>query len=463
MPASVLLDRELISRYARSGPRYTSYPTAVQFHDGFNWEHYVHNARETNEDLIPAALSLYIHLPFCSRVCYYCACNKIITRNRNLAAPYLADLHEEIRLQGELFNKDRLVEQLHWGGGTPTFISPAQIRELMQVIRRYFTLREDDGGDYSIEIDPREVDEETVYLLRELGFNRMSIGVQDFDPYVQEAVNRIQTEKQTFQVMQSARKAGFKSVNIDLIYGLPRQTTASFLRTLELIALQQPERLAIYNYAHLPHLFKTQRQIHAEELPGPDEKLEILQETIRHLQAQGYIYIGMDHFARPDDELAVAQRNGTLHRNFQGYTTHANCDLIGMGITAISKVGQCYAQNVRALDDYKQSVQSGRIPIMRGIKLDDDDLLRREVITRLICHFRLRYDEIEEIYHINFQDYFYNELIQLQEMEQSGLLQLENNGITVLLRGRLLIRNICMIFDKYLRSGSVQGNYSNLI
>lgn len=463
MSDSVLFDRELINQYARTGPRYTSYPTVVQFHDGFNWEHYVRNARETNEDLIPASLSLYFHLPFCSRVCYYCACNKIITNNRAHSGPYLANLFQEIRMQGELFNKDRQVDQLHWGGGTPTFINHDQMRQLMEVTRQHFTLHDDDSGDYSIEIDPREVQDETVSILRDIGFNRMSIGVQDFEPEVQKAVNRIQTPEQTCNVMEAARKAGFRSINLDLIYGLPKQTIESFHKTLELIVKYQPDRLAVYHYAHLPHLFKTQKQINEEELPGPDEKLEIMQDTIQFLYANGYVYIGMDHFAKPDDELAIAQKNGTLHRNFQGYTTHNNCDLIGMGITSISKVGQCYAQNVRTLDEYEQSISHGRVPVMRGIKLDDDDRLRRDVITRLICHFHINYPDIEEDHFIDFHDYFYNELISLQEMEKHGLIRLENEGITVLPKGRLLIRNICMVFDKYLRSGEGKGTYSKVI
>lgn len=463
MPDSVLFDRELINRYARTGPRYTSYPTAVQFHDGFNWEHYVRNARETNEDLIPAPLSLYFHLPFCSRVCYYCACNKIITNNRSHAGPYLANLFQEIRMQGDLFNRDRQVDQLHWGGGTPTFINHDQMRQLMEITRQNFTLHDDDSGDYSIEIDPREVHDETVSILRDIGFNRMSIGVQDFEPEVQKAVNRIQTPEQTCSVMEAARKAGFRSINLDLIYGLPKQTVESFHKTLELIVKYQPDRLAVYHYAHLPHLFKTQKQINEEELPGPDEKLEIMQDTIQFLYANGYVYIGMDHFAKPDDELAIAQRNGTLHRNFQGYTTRSSCDLIGMGITSISKVGQCYAQNVRTLEAYDQSINEKRIPVMRGIKLDDDDLLRRDVITRLICHFHINYPDIEEDHFIDFHDYFYNELISLQEMEKHGLIRLENEGITVLPKGRLLIRNICMVFDKYLRSGDGKNTYSKVM
>ena len=463
MSSPVLFDKELISRYDQSGPRYTSYPTAVQFHDRFNWEHYVHIARETNEDLIPASLSLYFHLPFCSRVCFYCACNKIITNNREHAEPYLADLYQEIKMQGKLFNRDRKVIQLHWGGGTPTFINTSQMRKLMDITRQHFTLCDDDSGDYSIEIDPRAVEDETIMILRDIGFNRMSIGVQDFEPDVQKAVNRIQTPEQTCKVIESARKSGFKSINLDLIYGLPGQTVKSFHATLKLITEFRPERVAVYNYAHLPLIFKTQRQIKENELPNPDEKLEILQNAIHYLHQNGYVYIGMDHFAKPDDELAIAQRNGTLHRNFQGYTTHSDCDLIGMGITAISKVGLCYMQNVRTLDEYKKSIGIGRIPVMRGIKLDDDDLLRRDVITKLICHFHIKYPEIEEVHYIDFQDYFFNELILLHEMEKQELLQIETDGISILPRGRLLIRNVCMVFDKYLRAATGKGTYSKVI
>lgn len=463
MPESVLFDRDLINQYGQSGPRYTSYPTAAQFHDKFSWKHYQQMARKSNEDFIPAPLSLYFHLPFCSRVCFYCACNKIITKNRAHAAPYLANLSREIRMQGELFDRDRQVEQLHWGGGTPTFINHQQMRDLMNVIRQYFTLLDDDSGDYSVEIDPREVTEETIGVLRAIGFNRISIGVQDFEPEVQAAVNRIQTPEQTFSVMANARLAGFKSINLDLIYGLPKQTPESFHSTLEKVIDFMPDRIAVYNYAHLPQLFKTQNQINAEDLPLPEQKLEILQDTINYFEQNGYVYIGMDHFARYDDELAVAQRNGTLHRNFQGYTTHRDCDLVGMGITAISKVGQCYSQNVRTLDEYSQTIEQGILPVMRGHKLDDDDELRRDVILRLICHFNLDYEDIEERYYIDFRNYFCNELSQFDEMQKHGLLSLGKNSLNVLPKGRLLIRNICMVFDKYMQAAKAENHFSSTI
>ncbi|MBI4006204.1 MAG: oxygen-independent coproporphyrinogen III oxidase [Gammaproteobacteria bacterium] len=463
MMNSVLFDKDLIARYEQSGPRYTSYPTAVHFHDGFNADHYVNMARRTNEDLIPSSLSLYFHLPFCSQVCFYCACNKIITRNRLHAATYLAILHREIALQGRLFDRDRVVDQLHWGGGTPTFINHSQMRELMAVTRDNFTLRKDDHGDYSIEIDPREVEEDTIAVLREIGFNRMSVGVQDFNPDVQKAVNRIQTMNQTSKVIHAARREGFHSINVDLIYGLPKQTVESFHDTLNLIIELNPDRIAVYNYAHLPQLFKTQRQINEKDLPDADERLDILQHAVDYLIQQGYVYIGMDHFAKPDDELSAAQQNGSLHRNFQGYSTHADCDIVGMGITAISRIGQCYAQNVRSLDEYEDNVNHGRIPILRGIKLDDDDRLRREVIIRLICNFHIEYSDIEETYGIDFEDYFYDELILLNKMEKDGLLSLNTESITVSPKGRLLIRNICMVFDKYLHSNQSSGTFSKVI
>jgi len=420
-------------------------------------------AAGTNKDMIPAPLSLYFHLPFCSRVCFYCACNKIITRNTNRATLYLENLYREIRLQSRLFDHDRIVEQLHWGGGTPTFIGHDNIRELMTVIKENFTLRDDDKGDYSIEIDPREVDEEAVLFLREMGFNRLSIGIQDFNIDVQKAVNRIQSFEEAERIMHAAREAGFLSVNVDLIYGLPKQTLETFSGTLELLSELNPDRIAIYNYAHMPEIFKTQRQIREEDLPDAGTKLEILQHTINYLDGKDYLYIGMDHFARHDDELAIAQQQGNLHRNFQGYSTHADCDIIGMGVTAISRIGHSYAQNVHSLDEYEQLVMNNKVPVFRGIKLDNDDLLRRDVITRLICNFYLRFQDVEDTHNIDFVDYFYDELILLEEMEKDGLLTVGSNEIRVSPRGRLLVRNICMVFDKYLQSARPAGKFSRVI
>jgi len=458
-----IFDEDLIKRYDKSGPRYTSYPTAVQFHQGYGSQQHEEIARDTNADPIPGPLSLYFHLPFCSTVCFYCACNKIITKNRAHAAPYLKNLHKEIMLQGQLFDRDRKVEQLHWGGGTPTFINHQQMQELMQETGKHFSLVDDDSAEYSIELDPREVSDDTMPLLRSIGFNRISLGVQDFDPDVQKAVNRIQSEEVTLKVINAARQEGYKSVSVDLIYGLPKQSAESFERTLKKILELDVDRMSIFNYAHMPDRFNTQKQIKENELPSPEEKLKILQNNIDLLTKAGYVYIGMDHFAKPDDELAVAQRNGDLTRNFQGYSTHGNCDIIGMGITAISKIGNCYTQNVTNLEDYDKALGAGKIPVYRGIKLDSDDLLRRDVIIQLICHFELDFDEIETKHRIDFKDYFENELHTLKVMEDDGLLDLDVDRIIISPRGRLLIRNICMVFDKYLRQSQVEQVFSRVI
>jgi oxygen-independent coproporphyrinogen-3 oxidase len=447
----VVFDPQLIRRYDVAGPRYTSYPTAAQFHPGFSERQYRSVAAAGNAARPPKPLSLYFHLPFCDTVCFYCACNKIVTRNRARAAPYLASLQREIELQAALFDRARVVEQLHWGGGTPTFLAHEQMRALMQTTRRHFQLRDDDGGEYSIEIDPREVGDGTLALLRELGFNRLSLGVQDFDPAVQRAVNRIQSEQQTLAVFHEAQALGFRSTNLDLIYGLPRQTAESFARTLEKIIAAAPDRLSIFNYAHLPTLFKTQRQINAAELPGPQTKLDILQLTIERLTAAGYLYIGMDHFAKPDDELASAQREGTLYRNFQGYSTHAQCDLIGMGVSAIGMVGDTYAQNGKMLSTYCDPLAAGKLPLWRGVVLNEDDRLRRAVISDLICHFRLDIPALERRFGIVFGDYFAPEQRELARLAQDGLLRLEPASIVVEPAGKLLIRPVCMVFDRYLR------------
>ncbi len=455
-------DAELIRRYDQSGPRYTSYPTAVQFHEGFAEAQYRHWAARSNEGARPP-LSLYFHIPFCATVCFYCACNKVITKNRARAVPYLEHLHREIAAQGALFARDRLVDQLHWGGGTPTFLNPQQMAELMAVTREHFTLRGDDTGEYSIEIDPREADADTMPMLRRLGFNRVSLGVQDFEPEVQQAVNRIQSEQQTLMVMQTARAAGFRSVNIDLIYGLPRQSRESFARTLDKIIQAAPDRLSVFNYAHLPQLFKTQKQIDAALLPSPAEKLAILQCTIERLTDAGYLYIGMDHFAKPDDELAVAQRERQLYRNFQGYSTHADCDLVAMGATSIGKIGPTYSQNVRTLDEYYERIDQGKMPVFRGIELDGDDVLRRYVIGQLICHFALDFADVEQRFDIDFAAYFETELAALSDMQHDGLLARDDAGVRVMPRGRLLIRNVCMVFDKYLRRGTAAQRFSKVI
>ncbi|OGT88281.1 MAG: oxygen-independent coproporphyrinogen III oxidase [Gammaproteobacteria bacterium RIFOXYA12_FULL_61_12] len=449
MRQTIEFDLGLIRKYDRSGPRYTSYPTAVQFHDGFGEAEYRAAAARGNAAGRP--LSLYFHIPFCDTVCFYCACNKIATKDRSKAQPYLDLLYKEMAMQAALFDKSRRVEQLHWGGGTPTFISRDQMRELMAETRRHFTLADDDIGEYSIEIDPREADAETIALLREIGFNRISMGVQDFDERVQRAVNRIQSERETLAVLEAARANGFRSVSIDLIYGLSHQTAESFGRTLDRVLAVGPDRLSIFNYAHLPSLFPPQRRINETELPSPQEKLDILQSSIQRLTEAGYVYIGMDHFARPDDELAIAQRDHTLYRNFQGYSTHADCDLIGLGITSISMVDNTYAQNHKTLEEYRASIEQGRLPLFRGVALTRDDEIRRDVITRLICHFELAFAEVEARWGIHFADYFGDELKGLADMQTDRLLELDAQSIRVLPAGRLLIRNICMTFDAYLK------------
>jgi oxygen-independent coproporphyrinogen III oxidase len=455
-------DPEIIRRYDTSGPRYTSYPTAVQFTEAFTAARYRELARTSNAGDNPAPLSLYFHIPFCDTVCFYCACNKIITKNRKRAVPYLQQLFREIEMQGALFDHSRPVDQLHWGGGTPTFISHAQMRDLMRVTGENFQLRNDDSGEYSIEVDPREADAETIAVLRELGFNRLSLGVQDFDPAVQKAVNRIQSETETWAVLDAARREGFKSVSVDLIYGLPLQTLGGFAATIDKVIAARPDRLSVFNYAHLPQLFKTQRQLDERQLPSAEDKLAILGLTIERLTAAGYLYIGMDHFARPEDELAVAQREGTLYRNFQGYSTHADCDLVAMGATAISKVGASYSQNLKDLDAYAACVDGGELPVFRGVELDADDRLRREVITRLICNFELEFGAIDAAFGINFEGYFADSLAALERFAEDGLLEYGDRRLRVLPRGRLLIRDICMQFDRYLK-GAGEQRFSKVI
>ena len=461
MQQTLVLDQDLISRYDQSGPRYTSYPTAVQFHDGFGPEEYRAAAKASNASGRP--LSLYFHIPFCDTVCFYCACNKIATKDRTRSQPYLDRVYREMEMQGELFDNSRPVEQLHWGGGTPTFISAEQMRELMVVTGRHFKLLDDDTGEYSIEIDPREVTDENIGLLRDIGFNRMSLGLQDLDPNVQKAVNRIQTAEETFGALEAARREGFRSVSMDLIYGLPLQTPQSFIATLDRVIEAEPDRLSVFNYAHLPEIFKPQRRIKELELPSADQKLEILHQVGERLADAGYVYIGMDHFARPDDELAVAQREGELYRNFQGYSTHAHCDLVALGVTSIGMVGNTYAQNMRTLDEYYARIDAGELAVFRGIELNRDDQLRRAVITQLICNFALDMEKIDSAWDIRFEDYFADELKRLMQMSADGLISIGGRRIDVLPAGRLLIRNICMVFDRYLGAEGQTTRFSKVI
>ncbi len=460
MEQSIQFDEELIKRYNQSGPRYTSYPTAVQFSESFGVESYQQAANRSNNSA--RGLSLYFHIPFCDTVCFFCACNKVWTRDRSKAAPYLERLHQEIALQAKLYDSNRKVEQLHWGGGTPTFINMDEMTELMTKTRQHFNLYEDDTGEYSIEIDPREANKESVKLLRNLGFNRMSLGVQDFDKKVQKAINRIQTQAATFEVLEAARDNGFISVNVDLIYGLPNQTESGFIKTLDRVLESEPERFSIFNYAHMPNMFPTQKKMQEADMPSPDKKLAILHAATNRLLEAGYVYIGMDHFAKPDDELAIAQREENLYRNFQGYSTHAECDLIGMGATSISLVNNTYAQNYKSLDDYYQAIDSGKLAVFRGVELSEDDELRRDVITRLISHCHLNFANINQQWGIRFEEYFACELQILTPMIEDGLISLDSTDLYVSAKGRLLIRNICMVFDAYLKQGT-KNRFSKVI
>ncbi|HHI76874.1 MAG TPA: oxygen-independent coproporphyrinogen III oxidase [Gammaproteobacteria bacterium] len=450
MKSHFSFDQDLIARYDRPGPRYTSYPTAVQFRDDFTVDDYRAAAGRSR------ALSLYFHIPFCDTICFYCACNKIATKDRGKSEPYLRALDREMALQAAIFNQGQPVEQLHWGGGTPTFLNNEQMRWLMARTREHFDLLDDDSGEYSIEIDPREVREDTLAVLREIGFNRMSLGLQDLEPAVQQAVNRIQSAEQTFGAMRRARELGFRSVSLDLIYGLPRQTLASFERTLDAVIAERPDRLSIFNYAHMPERFKPQRRIDAAELPPPQVKLDILAMAGEKLQDAGYVFIGMDHFALPDDELALAQEKGQLYRNFQGYSTHAHCDLLAFGVSGIGSVGNTYAQNVKDLDSYYAAIERGELPIERGLVLSRDDLIRRDLIGELICNFRLDLDEFGRRWAIDARDYFAPELERLAPMQADGLVTLDDKGIRVTDPGRLLIRNICMVFDAYLEQAKAR-------
>ena len=459
---NVVFDPEIIRRFDINGPRYTSYPTADRFVEPFSADSCKYWLEHRADDSHKKALSLYFHLPFCTTICYYCACNKIITKDHGRSAKYLKYLAKELALQSSyLADGDNIVEQLHWGGGTPTFLTHDEMRQLMAATRKHFRLIE--NGEYSIEVDPRKVDRGTVELLGKLGFNRMSVGVQDFDENVQQAVNRIQSEAETFAVIDAARANGFKSVSIDLIYGLPLQSVEGFKRTLDRVIAASPDRLSIYNYAHLPSLFKPQRRILESDMPTADMRLQILSMAISKLTEADYVFIGMDHFAKPDDELAIAQRQGRLHRNFQGYSTHSDCDMLSFGISSISKLGPLYYQNVKTLDEYYDQLDTGRMPVYRGIELKADDIVRRSIIQSLMCHFELSMASIENTYQLDFSAYFARELVALREMEQGGLLRIEDRRIMVLPSGRMLVRAISMIFDSFLSASQEAKRYSRVI
>jgi len=459
---NLVFDPQIIRRFDINGPRYTSYPTADRFVEAFGPDAYQLWLGKRNIGAVSRQLSLYFHIPFCNTICYYCACNKIITKDHGRSAKYLKYLARELALQSSyLEGGDQEVAQLHWGGGTPTFLSHDEMRQLMAATRHHFKLIED--GEYSIEVDPRKVDGATVELLAELGFNRMSVGVQDFDPAVQQAVNRVQSEEETLAVMDAARSSGFKSISVDLIYGLPKQTVIGFSRTLDRVIAASPDRVSIYNYAHLPSLFKPQRRILDADMPSADARLQILSLAIRKMTEAGYVYIGMDHFAKPDDELATAQRQGRLHRNFQGYSTHSDCDLLAFGISSIGKVGPTYSQNVKTLDEYYDLLDSGTLPVYRGIELNADDLLRRSIIQSLMCHFELSIESIEIAHLIEFRKHFATELDDLREMVDAGLVRIDDRWITVLPKGRMLVRAISMVLDRYLRADRQRTRYSKVI
>ena len=457
---AVRWNTDLIRRYDQAGPRYTSYPTALQFNGSVGSFDLLAALRTSRQAHRP--LSLYVHLPFCANVCYYCGCNKVITKDRGRALPYLERLEREIESVACHLAAEQVVEQLHLGGGTPTFLSHDELRRLMAHLRRHFTLQDDDHGDFSIEIDPREADWPTMGLLRELGFNRVSIGVQDLDPEVQRAVNRMQTLEQTQTIVEAARTLQYRSINMDLIYGLPLQTPARFAQTLDTVIALQPDRISVFNYAHLPERFMAQRRIDPMQLPASADKLQMLQESVERLTRAGYRYIGMDHFALPDDELAMAQEDGTLQRNFQGYTTHGHCDLVGLGVSAISQVGDLFCQNHSDITLYQQSLDQDQLATSRGLRCNDDDRIRREVIQRLICDFEVQFAPIDARFEIRFHEYFATAWPGLEQMASDGLIQLGDDRLLVLPAGRLLIRAICMQFDHYLPEHA-QSRFSRVI
>ncbi len=449
-------DQQLVEKYSGSGPRYTSYPTAPEFSETFRAADFEQAATRYPH----RPLSLYVHIPFCHKLCYFCGCNKIVTRQRQKADRYLNALAQEIACRAPLF-AGRRVTQLHWGGGTPTFLDGAQISRLMALLRHHFAITDD--AEMSIEIDPREIAPATIDHLRTEGFNRLSIGIQDSDRAVQARINRIQDEAAIGALVKRAREQGFRSVSFDLIYGLPLQSAERFALTLQRVIALAPDRLSLFSYAHMPALFAAQRKIKAADLPDGAQKLLILQQSIATLTAAGYRFIGMDHFARPDDDLAIAQRSGLLHRNFQGYTTHGESDLLGLGVSAISMLGDSYAQNRKALNEWYAEVEQQGSALWRGFKLTDDDRLRREVIKQLICNFTLDFAAVEAQWPIVFEDYFADDLAQLAPLVAEGLICCERRRITATGRGRLLIRSVCMCFDRYLRQKSRQPHYSRII
>ncbi|RYF44135.1 MAG: oxygen-independent coproporphyrinogen III oxidase [Comamonadaceae bacterium] len=458
-----LVSPDLLRRFDIAGPRYTSYPTADRFVEAFSTADYGQALSQRAEGPAAAAqpLSLYVHVPFCESLCYYCACNKIITRHHERSAPYLRYLAREVDLHTAQIGTGQPVTQLHLGGGTPTFLSDAELGELMAMLARSFTLVA--GAEHSIEVDPRTVDASRLAALAALGFNRISFGVQDFDADVQKAVHRIQPFAQVSALMAEARAVGFDSINIDLIYGLPRQTPESFSRTLAQVQEIRPDRIALYAYAHLPERFKPQRRIVSAELPGAAAKVAMLAQSLAALEACGYVYIGMDHFALPGDSLAAAKRQGRLHRNFQGYSTQPDSDLIGLGVSAIGRVGPTYSQNAKTLEEYCDHLDQGRLPVVRGLALSRDDLARRAVIMALMCQGRVLFETIEQAWLLDFRTYFAAELAQLHELEQQGMVELDDAGIQVTAQGWFFVRAVAMVFDRYLQADRNRAKFSRIL
>ena len=454
---------ELLTRFDVPGPRYTSYPTADRFVEAFGEADYLQALDQRKNSAIGKAtpLSLYVHIPFCESLCYYCACNKIITKHKDRAATYLRYLTREVELHTAHLGMGQPVSQLHLGGGTPTFLSDGELRELMHMLRRHFEFVP--GGEYSVEVDPRTVDEQRLAVLAELGFNRLSFGVQDFDPAVQKAVHRVQPAQQVFDLVAAARRLGFESVNVDLIYGLPLQTPESFERTLAQVNELRPDRIALYAYAHLPERFKPQRRIHAAELPSGGAKVAMLSRSLDAFTEAGYVYIGMDHFALPDDALAVAKRQGRLHRNFQGYSTQADCDLIALGVSSIGRVGATYSQNAKTMEEYCDLLDQGHLPVVRGLALTRDDLIRRAVIMAVMCQGQLQFESINLAWLVDFRKYFAAELVQLDAMQSQGLVQLSDTGIQVTGMGWFFVRGVAMVFDRYLQADRNRTRFSKII
>lgn len=457
----VCFDRELIERYGGRGPRYTSYPTALQFSDDFTVREYREQAAFSNRN--PRPLSLYVHIPFCQSLCYYCGCNKVVTRNKDRIQSYLDHLYREVGMQAALFDSGRTVRQLHFGGGTPTYLSDSQLNELMATLRRHFALDTSDEREFSIEVDPRSVHGDSMAILAELGFNRLSLGIQDFDPAVQQAVNRVQSAADIATLVAQSRQSGFKSLSFDLIYGLPHQSVASFDRTLDQVIEMRPGRLAVYNYAHLPARFKGQRMIREQDLPDPSTRLEILHHTIDRLADAGYCYIGMDHFALPDDDLVKAQENGSLQRNFQGYSTHGNSDLVGLGASSIGSIGHSFAQNAITTGEYERLIDEGRLPICRGLEVDSDDRIRAAAIQELMCHDTFDFMRFGQAHGIDFADYFAPELSRLAPLAEDGLISLGRDSIRIEPKGRLLLRSVAMVFDRHLPDLSQDRRFSRAI